>query len=525
MSQPKSENEKRVRRALYLLAILSMGFAIFETIIALPRIPPPVSADGLGVYFQDSIKNIAYAALGVIGAVFFSVIGITWDMNLWIERVSHTLKQMVTHFDNVVECRYFGLGSQTLVQILDRLELAQSVRNTFVLFGISESDAYDDKQFGEVRTRVGRFLKRGGNWTDIISQDVINSPTTSWLSLTKSLQEELENPELSTDAKAAMDRYGIRHLKGIYPLINFIILQYGDGREEVIFGWGHHAEEPGGRVFLSTNRRLIGTFDRYWRMLEKDSMPIRAQARPIIATEITGLWFRVAYYVDYDWKARAGIPLDAQNGPYDMALVNISLKENRNLAIEGRRFKFESTLLTEKASEKPTTATKSRIKRVNSFDSKAADLEGNRLWFSTTSASDEKLHIAGWYRFIQEAKQKKVGETRFDRFYGEFVEYQDAPEIKSSTTAPSSFKYKVGRLVLFGIRVPPEWRNGISEFGRGQGSDTVSHLTEFPDTPQDQILLICRCLDWWNQFGMGTWQYGICEQADEPPSARHRNEL
>ena len=490
-----------------------------------------------------STKDLLMMAVGLVTGASFFIIGFTYDVHNRLDEYSGvlsntgkhfqtTLKDAVDRFDSAVDCRYIGLGSKTLNQVLERLESAQTVRNTFVLFGIAEKDAYPNEQFKQVGKIIKPFLKRGGNWTDIISQDVVNSPTKKWLEFLDELIEESEKGNEKDLAKAAIERYKVRHLKGIYPLINFIILQYSDGSEEVIFGWGHHSEEPSGRVFLSRNKRLIATFDQYWKILEKDSTLVDWQKRPITPTEITGLWFRVSYYLTRDWKARAGVPFPEANGdPNDMALVKISIKENRNLVVEGRRFRFFEGIPPEKTEEKEPEAQPRKagtqgkcIKRINSFDSKAVDLEESRLWFSTTSGHDEKLHIAGWYRFVIDPKKDDPKDVRIEQFYGEFVEYKELE--KSTTKEPeksmpkaddaSPFEYQVGRLVLYGRKLPSK---GLKHYKKtSESPEEDDFLDDFPNAPKDQIALIRDCLKWWDEEGKRNWQYA-CLDIDNKSNA------
>jgi len=80
------------------------------------------------------------------------------------------------------------------------------------------------------------------------------------------------------------------------------LLRYENDDEEAIFGWGHHSEDPGGRVFMTKSPRLIAVFDFFWRMLEKDSMSFMPdERRPIAPADITGLWFSTAYAPVQNW--------------------------------------------------------------------------------------------------------------------------------------------------------------------------------------------------------------------------------
>lgn len=519
MLKLRSFYNKWARIALYTITIASVSYTFVQSYLSLPQISPSSNTEELARAASDATRALFFMGLGLFGTVLFFFLSFTWDLYLWLNKTSDSLGDAVDHFDNVVDCRYLGLGSQTLNQVLERLKTAQTVKNTFVLFGVAEKDAYVKDQFHELHKKINSFLKAGGSWTDIVSQDVVNSQTMSWLKFLSELHEEAKKVGNAGEkinaqqAQEAIERYRMSHLKGIYPLINFMILRSGDDIEEVIFGWGHHSEDPTGRVFLSRNKRLIATFDQYWKILEKDSVLVELQSRPITPAEITGLWFRVSYLVDHDWKARAGIPPEAKDDPHDIALVKISIQENRNLVIEGRRFKLVKDEAV--AGRDKSTTQKKRITRIEGFKSNAADLELDRIWFATTSASDEKLHIAGWYRFIKD-HQEEFGDIRIQTFRGEFAEYTPAG-------APSSFTYKVGRLLLYGQKVPKSWlKNYSSDLQSEHPKELKTNnlkaegfLDDFPNADKDKIDLIEAGLRWWNKEGKKNWQYGEINTEEE----------
>jgi len=243
---------------------------------------------------------------------------------------------VVKHLDNVVECRYLGRGPEVLKQVLDRLEKAEAVCNTFVFFGVPEREfssvGYSPDLINQVRDEIKGFIKKRRSWIDIVSPEVVNSPTLNWSKFLPELEQEAEKLTAAKkefeaeNLRKALEGYRIRRLKSMYPIINFMILRYGDDQEEVIFGWGHHSEDKTNRVFLSGRRQVVETFKSYWNVLEKDSDEFKPHEKPITAPDIAGWWFRVSYCVHNDCKARDGVPSTAGN-LHDVALVRVALIE------------------------------------------------------------------------------------------------------------------------------------------------------------------------------------------------------
>lgn len=493
--------------------------------------------------------------------------------------VTNPVKQLSDHVDNNVECRHMGAAQKVIDQITERIHRAEEVKNTFILFGLGESDAYASKHFGALCRSIKDFLAGDHTWEDIVSQDVTSSPTKGWLIPIVDLhkvafntdkkktdgqppagtEQEKKSEALAqalaaenvTRAREALERYKLRRLKESYPVINFMLLRYATNVREVIFGWGHHSEDPTGNVFVSRNSRLLDTFDQYWKVLEKDSVRVHhfsnghledvPELRPVTASEITGLWVRVSYYVTNDWNACDGVPPGKEI--YDVALVNIRIEENRKLVIEGRRFHLLPN----------------GLKRVHGYRAKAADLEEFRLWFATTTI--ENLLIAGWYRFVPGEEKIWKPNVRIRDFYGEFGEYksngatpmpdhepsperltdpisQSDPQSADKTTTKhetsSELNLKVGRLILFGTRVRKEWMDSIADTDSDSQRDSKSDaggktddgtkeekntsddfLDHWPNAPEKQIKLVERCLTWWNTEGRERWQFGISKEAKE----------
>lgn len=459
-------------------------------------------------------------------SIFFSVVGFFVDIHsrldtygLQLAKTAEDLSEKISNLDDVVDARYLGLGPHSLTLILERLKHAQSVRNTLVLFDVPTRErtfaSYNQDQIVQVKSSIRALLERGGDWTDLVSHDVVSS-ALDWLSFYRDLQEEISEAtekinrssslnisesELDqtkaqrSKLQAAVDHYMIQRLNASYPVVNLMLLQYGDGDKEVIFGQGHHSQDPSGRVFVSRNEKLLETFERYWSVLASDSTCFDPNhVKPVSIDDIDGIWFRVTIRCESQLLAVDGLP----EGKYpvcDLGLVKISTSSNRKIAIEGRRFS-------------------TKYKRIKGFSSVAASLEDARLWFATANRHRGQLHGAGWYRFIRPANFAEKG-RKIDRFYGEFVDlksYHDvnlqeaskdaAEENASPHTAPSHYE---GKSLVFGVRLREEWVPIDAPKGWKE---------EFLDDPKLQVELLRKAFAWWKEQASNTFRTAADEDSE-----------
>ena len=71
--------------------------------------------------------------------------------------------------------RPLGRGNEVLRDVLDLTRGASLVKNTFILFNLSESDAlsqgYSEEDLKYIKTSIRDFVHRYGHWHDIVSPD------------------------------------------------------------------------------------------------------------------------------------------------------------------------------------------------------------------------------------------------------------------------------------------------------------------------------------------------------------------
>jgi hypothetical protein len=461
-------------------------------------------------------KQYLLAKFGVdgnIAGIFFFSVGCALSIVMYVHRsftatqdigndVKSRLREFAEAIDDTVDCRFLGIGSDTMARVLPRIKNAQRVRNTFVLFDVPERElpwaCYNPQQIKGFQSAISNFLLNGAanpdavaDWTDIVSQDVVTSSHLEWLKFLTNLDTVAAGHPATKDfppetrkqyADAARASYKIHRLKATYPIINFMLIEYGhdyDATEhnaEVIFGWGHHAKDKGGRVFISRHHELIQSFERFWEVLESDSVPFDPPAS-VAPADITGLWFRVAYRAPEGWHAEAGIP--PNSSIYDIAFSKIGISEARKLTVSGTRYDSVS------------------FAPQRDFASLAADLEGPghanqwTLWFAT-SVNPDKLFIAGSYTFVRPTEES----TKVIRFYGEFLNVEATPR-------PESGVHDLHKIVLYGRKIERTW-------------PAASLLPDDPlDIPPDLLTrtkLLQECLEEWKNSEEATWHH------PKPPS-------
>jgi len=407
-------------------------------------------------------RALAKAIIGLLVTVFVSSLAYMADTTL-------TFEDMEDKLDDVVDARYLGPSNKVLHTVIDRFKGAQEIHNTFIFFGVPPrslvATSYSKTERKDLGSGIKQFLSHGGTWKEIVSQDVVNSRELHWLQFINELKNEGES--------AAVERYYIRRLKEVYPVINFMILRYGDREKEVVFGWGHHPEDSEGGVFLSRNAQLVATFEAYWDILHDDSIPFDPEVpsiRPIAGADIAGLWFRVAYY------------LDKQNSkhPADVALVRITVDDNRRITIEGRRFD----------AKKGT--------QLNVFHSKSANLTESTLWFVSRYGFEDKLHSAGMYHFIRSAESAMP-----ERLQGDVI-VRNAPSAEiEDREAQTKTNGRDENLIVFGTRVY-RTADGTLALAAFRNSD-LKPFADFPEDSERENELINSWHKHWNACEGDRW--------------------
>jgi hypothetical protein len=483
----QAEQKRSWRNVTYVMAILSLLATLVIGIVSLPQMPVGVTkiADLPSDFLREIGKGVIAFLVSLIVTVLLSCLAFFLEfdakLNSFSEKVvnfetslTKGVDDFAANISRAFDCRYLGTAEAALPAILGKARKARVVRNTLVMFEILERDVavvcYSETKIAEIHECIKQVLADGeGAWTDIVSQDVINSSSLKWFELVNTLK----------GTSGISSRYRLRRLKETYPIINFMILGSQNDSEEVIFGWGHHSEDPGGKVFITQNAHLVSVFDHFWDMLEDDSVALLPDtAWPIAPADIIGIWFSQAYACPTTGVVAPGrVPA---GNPVNSALLEIKVNSDRNLIVRGAIFRGEKTW---------------------PIESVAADLTDDRLSF--LSKNSEESFNAGYYQFIHlksSAKKPNAGKSNTtDEFYGQFL------------IPPGGNNKDQTKLLLVGHRITDELLGT-------QG--LPAEPTKLPDDPRLLNAIVTQCRIWWETTGNGRWPKSWVFDPGEGPVAQ-----
>lgn len=92
------------------------------------------------------------------------------------------------------------------------------------------------------------------NWYDIVSEELKDLPRYEYIEKSKLRAGKFHKYVVSTGAAV--------------PLINFVIIEYPEGEQEVYFGWLYSEVEGLSDIFQSSDHRLVALFRSYFNALQ-----------------------------------------------------------------------------------------------------------------------------------------------------------------------------------------------------------------------------------------------------------------
>ena len=377
-------------------------------------------------------------------------------------------------------CIFEGSSMDVAESFGKRARAAESVRNTFVAFGLID-EVNDFSPYSDVLPTAGRakliervVIDGRRTWTDIFSEEVLASNAFEMRTTIEDMQRKWRT-------------YKARCLQERYPIINFTLIEYSkDELPEVLFGWGFHPNDKVGDVFSSRDPEIYLLFDRYWQTLMRDSVRVETLDRMTLnLQDLVGLWIDASYARE-DGSIEL-VEIDAKHRPLDLALVEITIVEHRKIKIQGRIYH-------------PQTS-----ECIQYFNSRATDVRGHELWFVADSA---KGMSAGSYTFIQGMNSRGDSNEQKRRKSDVFpCDLNDNEQQQSPQSRAASMRN--GVTAFFGSFFHGKQTNDIRVYGT-----RVIETTTFPDDPREiqQILRKYWRNDAWAQ---GYWSQYPSEDDDE----------
>lgn len=215
------------------------------------------------------------------------------------DRINDNIKSLARDLDNTANCIYRDVTETAIYSIIPKIDVARRVKNTYVQFDLDKGFSYSDRSERDFRNKIQAFLEGDKKrWIDI------SGPKTDYIC--NRIEDMAKLNRKST--------YMLYRLRSRFPIVNFIILEYGisgDKDTEVFFGWGGHKHDRDGKVFSSTNVDLVSRFQKYFDMLCEKSLSNAFELKPGDdlkrflgaitrgSESIEGRWIVVAFEEEY----------------------------------------------------------------------------------------------------------------------------------------------------------------------------------------------------------------------------------
>jgi hypothetical protein len=244
-----------------------------------------------------------------------------------------------------------------------RFKRAKYIRNVYVPFSSRRDPPYSLLDT-ERNANLERFANnpKSRKYTEIVGRD-------SHLSYGKQYREFILGL-----GEQESKKFEIRVLNRIFPLINFIILSYGEGDSEVLFGWGGYVSSTPEVVFSSREKSAIAMFDQMF-----SSLLAMSGSSLDVESVIHRLERYKGYWVDIAMASKLGSDVELVNAAilefYFEGFSSASHREPR-LAVRGKAFRVENGEVTSEV--------------VRTFESRSCEMRGDFIYVAhyATSPSD-----------------------------------------------------------------------------------------------------------------------------------------
>jgi hypothetical protein len=215
-------------------------------------------------YYLDPLNFGKQQPLASIPAFLISVVILLIAQNI---EMSREIRNANKYSDRIYEAvkdylhvTTLGSPESAMEYVIKRLPVLREVKNTS--FNLHDEHERADEKFYETETyssamgQIALYSTRKTIWKDVGDSLSVN-------------RFRLINENASRIAKGRKFNYKYKLMSGNEPQLNFIILEYQDGKKEVLFNWDFRGIGQDPIVLISREYKIIEMFSIHYAHLWK----------------------------------------------------------------------------------------------------------------------------------------------------------------------------------------------------------------------------------------------------------------
>jgi hypothetical protein len=262
-----SKLETDSRRASYFLGLAAFVAAILSALFGIPY---------NSWYFGFTITAIVTSFFSV-AAYLFSVHSSFDECRSALNECHSTLiecRKALVQKANELECYYVGDRETALRYVIDQChhQPLKMIRDTHVRT-TSPLSPYSNGTYQQIEDGFRKFLERRPD----AQLFMVTGPQTD-----PKLMERMNSLVNSMGEK----QITFYQLKQNTPMLSVLILDFANGEQEVLFGWGKLKEEDTDAVFRSKNTKLVAEFMHYFDALAHSPNSKEVPASSLLSSSI-----------------------------------------------------------------------------------------------------------------------------------------------------------------------------------------------------------------------------------------------
>lgn len=251
------KREKRIwlRIAISILdIILSIVSFVLITLLDPIKISETQSLSSIPAFFVSLI-------IILIGNTINNVIE-THNSNSKYDKIQYEVeehhKAMSDTVKNHMDVIPIGTPQVALSYVFENIKDISDIGNTsFTLedeADVADINLYNTRTYDTISNRIANFVNKGGIWRDIGDGYAKKRFSSFESNLQKLFPQKIEN-------------YKYKLLLQTVSQINFILLNYKDGRKEILFNWDFKSAGQTPIVLLSRDQQIVNMFASHFEYL------------------------------------------------------------------------------------------------------------------------------------------------------------------------------------------------------------------------------------------------------------------